>query len=488
MDDSDDDDDDDIKIHKMFPKIQINEEEMKEFSSSNLDVSKRGKMILDNLNFLVNKLQLPADSSGDIVCSNKISNKECKKILREKYNDPIKESEDDQRWYCIDICVKYYKETDFKMFNKGRTDVYVVGGRDRLRPDRALKHCEGMLHKECDKRKSIDDGEKVGDMTRIMAQMTKTDREILCRDVLIVHGDYRRGTISSHCFTIQRTLSSRVDHFINLKYGENKKWEPKLEDMQYGNSQRHDFLRGEIAKDVRLKKVKLVVEAAGARNHLVDGWDNKGEKYNNFVNISNPDGSVSTVWLGLVNPISHGAKGEFESMLKSYEINGIEHSEIRAESITFDGPKQHTGNKNGVGVRYQRDCADKGFGFIPAIIICNGHKTQNMKKDCFNKSGVTTKSVFFHPIDDEIKCYIEIEQDLKILAIEMNKSNYSSIFKRWSVENGFDVREIVSMSKHKEIRFNDHYTTSVKQTVRNIVALLLWWMHLLCDKGQPIAL
>eukprot|EP01084_Bolivina_argentea_P262908 444813_1 len=126
MDDSDDDDDDDIKIHKMFPKIQINEEEMKEFSSSNLDVSKRGKMILDNLNFLVNKLQLPADSSGDIVCSNKISNKECKKILREKYNDPIKESEDDQRWYCIDICVKYYKETDFKMFNKCRTDVYVV--------------------------------------------------------------------------------------------------------------------------------------------------------------------------------------------------------------------------------------------------------------------------------------------------------------------------------------------------------------------------
>eukprot|EP01084_Bolivina_argentea_P161796 281611_1 len=36
--------------------------------------------------------------------------------------------------------------------------------------------------------------------------------------------------------------------------------------------------------------------------------------------------------------------------------------------------------------------------------------------------------------------------------------------------------------------FTDHYTTSVKQTVRNIVVLLLWWMHLLCDKGQPIAL
>eukprot|EP01084_Bolivina_argentea_P310820 537911_1 len=466
--------------HQLFPKILINEEEEKELKESTLDVAKKDVKIMENMQFICGKLDLMIN---DDIANNKLSMDECRKILTSKYGDPIKKNDNDNKWYCIDVCVKYYERVnDFKLYNKGRTDSYVVGGYDRNKPDRALRHCKGGLHEVCNERKKLAEG-KEGNMDKMIRGMVLSDREVLCRDTLIVYGDYKRSTISSNCFVIQRTLSARVDHWMER----DGPWIPKIEDMQYANNDRHDYLRKQIAAYVRETKVKAVVEAAGARNFLIDGWDHKGEKFNCLINNSTATGGNVTIWMGLIEPTSHGAKGELESMMKSYEINGIDSNVIRAESITFDGPKQHTGKHNGVGVRYQRNCTENGFEYIPPIIVCNGHNTQNMKKDCFLKSGVTTTSEFYHPIDPDIACYIEVEKDLQILAIEMNKSNYTAIFEDWA-SSYFKISEIISMSVHKDIRFNDHYTTSVKQTIRNIVALLMWWMHLLCDKTQPVAL
>eukprot|EP01084_Bolivina_argentea_P185061 319160_1 len=418
------------ETNKSFSKAVIEEEEEKEMDSQLLIV-KTGKRINRDIQAVIKMLELPESAPSKDNDPNTMSMYKVHILLDNKFNNCIKQNDMDLKWYCQNICYVYVEDGDMSRYNAGKEDAFALTGATRFRPRVALKHCNGGLHRHCLERKMVKENKKKGNINVAIEKMSAGAEEILMRDCVIVYGDYKRGTISANCFVLQRTVSSTVDWYINLPSNKYEPWDPKLEDIQYGNQQRHDRIRSYIAAEIVRRLVKKPIEEAGGINHLIDGWDHKGEKYNNFVNISMPNGQTKTIWLGLVEPTGYGAAGETEAMLQSYTMNNIDHTKVRADSITFDGPNQHIGSKKGVGVRYIKDCTEKGFKFIPVLNICCGHKTQNLKKDVFNKDR-TSKSVFYYEIDKDILCYVEIDNDLKQLVQEMNKSNYSSQFKDWA--------------------------------------------------------
>eukprot|EP01084_Bolivina_argentea_P307672 531829_1 len=478
-----------MKKHKYIDQISdlqtlnieepdFKQEEIQQYTMGRRLIQKQSNIVRD-LNVVIDMMQLEESQQQHQPL---ITVEFVKQYCKDKEEDCIEKK--DGIYHCT-MCVDNF---DIYIYNrlKASGDNLAAEGDTKYRAKRFYAHLTGEVHRELKKKR--DQGLGKNNIPALFNSNKHHKEEFMLNIVLTVYVSIKRAGSSANFYPCIRLINSMVKHWHTMNRDDYKPFTPNIDDIQYNNPCYFNLVRKKIARSINKKYVTKPIQKSMAMHHLIDGYDDKQERYNNLVSLSMPSGKRNTIWLGLIEATSPGAGGALETVFQSYQRHKIDTDKKRPESIGYDGTALNTGCNEGIGARYIKDCDEKKFVFKPIEIVCAGHHGQNYNKVLYNQNPNVMKKYYVAPKNDEVVLYLSIKEKITKTIEHLCRSNYYDLMISDSVKLGYDKNKILSLNKIKEIRLVDFMYTSLKQLKRTIYLILSWCYSLICKTKLTVGL
>lgn len=459
---------------------QLNEEELKgiENYTSGRQLRTKELHILKDLDSLI----LIAQTTEKAIPKELLITTEFVKQYALKHEDDCIQRSDDKKWRCT-TCVLHFDEQIWQRL-KGSGGYLATAGDNKYRATRTYAHLIGACHREL---KAKGKGKAIA--VPALFNSHRHSRELfLTKIVVTVYVVIKRQGASAHFLPMLRCVESMAAHYNSLPHDKYRPWQPTPDDAQYNNPTYFNYIRGLLANHVNNTQVTPKLKKCVAAHHILDGYDDKQERYNNVVSVSMPDTSVVTMSLGCVSVSLYGAKGGVEAIFKSWKLVNINTRKKRPNSLGYDGTLLNTGTEGGIGALYAIDCAANGFDWKPAAVVCSGHHGQNYQKVYYNTKPDVMKQWFVPVTEPLILQYLDTKSKVAQTAVFLCRSNYYDLFVCFTKKLGYNTNQFLSITSLKDIRMIDHLYTTLLQLKRMLCAVVLWCYHLIVDKECTVGL